>query len=51
MTDPSAKCPHKDYLFLGVDGAAYFFRCIACGEVLIKQRGKAWRLEPAKVTA
>jgi len=51
MTDPPVKCSHRDYLYLGVDGTAYFFRCIACGEVLIKQRGKAWRLEPAEVPA
>ncbi len=51
MPTAAKTCPHENAICLGVDGTAYFFRCVACGEVLVMEKGKEWRLEPMKATA
>jgi len=50
MPKTAKTCPHENAICLGVDGTAYF-RCIECGEVLIMEKGKSWRLEPLEAAA
>jgi hypothetical protein len=46
MPAQKSACPHPAASWLGADGDAQFYRCNACGEVLVIQRGRAWRLAP-----
>ena len=41
----------ENAICLGVDGGAYFFRCTACGDVLVMHKGKSWQLEPVEGAA
>jgi len=41
---PQHPCRHKHRSLLGTDGAAYFYRCDACRDVVVLQGGHAWRL-------
>ncbi|HEX9340255.1 MAG TPA: hypothetical protein VF992_03675 [Thermoplasmata archaeon] len=40
-------CRHPDAEELGFDRDAEFRRCVSCGEVLVRHRGRAWAIRPA----
>ena len=39
-----AACDHADAEFLGGGGPAHYYRCAACGTVLVVQGGMRWVL-------
>ncbi len=45
VPDASRVCPHLVTEDLGFGGAE-FLRCAVCGDILVEQRGRRWRIRP-----
>ncbi len=43
-------CGHEEIEQLGHDGGAIFFRCVACGSIVIGQGRERWIIHPTDET-
>ena len=43
----ASQCSHESREYIGTDATAHFYRCEACGTVIVIQGGVVWQIGPA----